>query len=110
MVLPFSASGPLPPVWSSRSLVLTMYEVMFGDEVKTDGVFEYDKRRENAETYFEQFEKDRSLIFYYANYSSPLNQDERRYAIVGLSRIKSIGKIRYFQNCSERVKEKYAGG
>src|SRR5262249_27023004 len=61
--------------------------------------------------YFAQFEPSKSLIFYYSNYSNPLNlADERRYAVVGISRIRKIEKIRFFDDCSDAVREKFAGG
>ncbi|MDZ4818446.1 MAG: AAA family ATPase [Planctomycetota bacterium] len=100
------AEWELPPATVS----VWPYEVMYGDDVKDGDKYDYQQRLENAHQYFSQFKLNSSLIIYYANYSNPLNQDERRYAIVGLSRIKRIGDIRYFENCSERVREKYAGG
>lgn len=92
------------------TVCLWPYEVMYGDDVKDGAGYDYDQRLANAREYFSQFKEDSSLIIYYANYSNPLNQDDRRYAVVGISRIKTIGKIRYFENCSDRVREKYAGG
>ena len=92
------------------TVCLWPYEVMYGDDVKDGAGYDYEQRLTNAREYFSQFKEDSSLIIYYANYSNPLNQDERRYVIVGISRIKRIGKIRYFENCSDRVREKYAGG
>lgn len=88
------------------------YEVMYGGDVKEEsGKYDYHQRLQNAKDYFDQFEKGKSLIFYYSNYSNPLNlADERRYVIVGMSRIKDIGKIRYFDDCSEAVRERCAGG
>ncbi len=100
------AEWDLPPATVS----LWPYEVMYSEDVKDGGSFDYQQRLKNATEYFSQFTLNSSLIIYYANYSNPLNEDENRYLIVGISRIKSIGKIRYFENCSSRVQEKYAGG
>jgi exodeoxyribonuclease V alpha subunit len=88
------------------------YEQMYGDDVKqAGGTYDYELRLKNAREYFAQFEPNNSLIFYYANYSNPLNQaDERRYVLVGVSRMKKIGDVRFFENSSERVIAKYAGG
>lgn len=64
------------------------YEEMYSDAVKGSGArrYNYDARLEKAKDYFAQIDEDQSLVFYYANYSNPLNQeDDRRYAIVGLS-------------------------
>jgi exodeoxyribonuclease V alpha subunit len=102
------AEWNLPP----STVSVWPYEVMYGDDVKRDDrAFDYNKRLQNAKDYFDKFEKDKSLVIYYSNYSNPLNlADERRYVVVGISRVKSIAKIRYFENCSEKVREVYAGG
>ena len=48
--------------------------------------------RFDLRVYYE--DTDLAGIVYYANYSNPLNQeDDRRYAIVGLSRIKKVADI-----------------
>lgn len=88
------------------------YEVMYGDDVqKSGGGFDYDQRLQNAKDYFAQIERDKSLIVYYANYSNPLNQDDdRKYAIVGISRIKDVSKIRFYEESEQWVKERYGGG
>lgn len=98
----------LPPA----TVCIWPYEWMYGDDVKEEGGgFDYEQRLKNARDYFASFTNDESLIFYYSNYSNPLNlADERRYAVVGLSRIKKIADIRFFDDCSERVRVKYAGG
>jgi hypothetical protein len=99
---------PLPPA----TVCLWPYEWMYGEDVKRpNGTFDYVKRLENARTFFGQVEPGRSLVFYYANYSNPLNQaDERRYVLVGMSRVKKVGEIRFFDDCSPKDREKYAGG
>lgn len=88
------------------------YEGMYGNDVKQPGSgFDYDQRLENAKSYFNKIEPDSSLIFYYANYSNPLNQDdERRYVIVGVSRIKEVADIRFYDKAEERIRQKYGGG
>ncbi len=97
----------LPPA----TMCVWPYEQMYGPKVTNpDGKFNYEKRLAFSRQYFAQFTPGQSLVFYYANYSNPLNQEEQRYAIVGLSRIKSIGKIRFFNRASQANKDKYAGG
>ena len=99
---------PLPPA----TVCLWPYEWMYGDDVKSEsGTFDYAKRLENARQFFAQVEPNKSLIFYYANYSNPLNQaDEQRYVVVGVSRVKNVGGIRFYDNCTPKDLEKYAGG
>ena len=91
------------------------YEQMYNDEVEVKGntrqKYNYDKRKEGAEKYFAQFEPGKSLIFYYAGYSNPFcENEENNYVIVGVSRVKYIDRLHYYNNVSEEVKRKYSGG
>lgn len=67
-----------------------------------DMVYEPGAGRREAKTaerlvdeYFAQFETDpkrrRSLVFLYLNYDNPLNAEEKKYVLVGISRAKHIG-------------------
>ncbi|TDT44567.1 ATP-dependent exoDNAse (exonuclease V) alpha subunit [Halospina denitrificans] len=88
------------------------YEAMYNKEgvKKSGGGFDYDKRLEHAEAHFQSFEPNKSLVFYYANYSNPLSDDENRvYVLVGVARIKEIAPTIFYDNCSERTLEKYKG-
>ncbi len=97
----------MPP----RTIATWPYEEMYRDEVlKQGGNPRYDpvKRREGARAFFEAITPGRSLIFYYANYANPLNQqDERRYVLVGASRVREIGPELTWENQSERTRERY---
>lgn len=91
------------------------YEQMYNDEVETKSStgqkYNYDKRKEGVEKYFAQFEPAKSLIFYYAGYSNPFSENEEdNYVIVGISRLKAIDHLYYYNNVSEEVKRKYSGG
>lgn len=91
------------------------YEEMYTDEMlniqKDLGKYDNNARRENALSYFSKIENGKSLIFYYANYSNPFNDEEqKRYVIVGVSRVKNIGEELFFDNCSPETKERYGGG
>ena len=91
------------------------YEQMYNDDVEAKGntkrKYDYDKRKEGAEKYFAQFEPKKSLIFYYAGYSNPFSEnEENNYVIVGISRLKAIDRMYYYNNVSEDVKRKYSGG
>jgi exodeoxyribonuclease V alpha subunit len=98
----------LPPA----SVCVWPYEVMYGDDIRQEGGgYDNDERRERAKSFFDQLTRDQSLIFYYANYSNPLSEDEaQRYVLIGLSRIKEIGDELMYAGCSDRVKERYGGG
>ena len=70
------------------------YEEMYREEMQNPpGVtphFDPVRRREAAQAFFAQLAADHSLVFYYANYSNPFSEnDQQRYAIVGVSRLKA---------------------
>lgn len=97
----------LPPA----TVCIWPYEEMYTEDVKKGNSFDYDARLRKARAYFNQVQLDRSLIIYYANYSNPFNQqEERRYVIVGISRVKAIGEEIFYENCSVETKKKYGGG
>lgn len=99
----------LPPA----TVCLWPYEEMYyGEGVrKPGGGYDNDVRLKQAEAYFEDFEEDGSLIFYYANYSNPFSEeDQQRYVVVGLSRLKEVGDVMFYPNCSAETKKRFGGG
>lgn len=89
------------------------YEAMYAEEVKAEGYLDNDKRRALTLEFFQPIENDcgRNLIFYYANYSNPLSEEEEpRYALIGVSRILKVGKELFYENVSEDITKRYAGG
>lgn len=88
------------------------YEEVYKDEVKNpEGkVPEYNpvKRRQAVNDYFRQIVPDRSLIFYYANYSNPFSEnDQHLYVVVGTGRVKQVGEELTWVNQSARMEERY---
>jgi exodeoxyribonuclease V alpha subunit len=100
----------LPP----STVCIWPFEQMYGPEVRNTGggqQYDYDKRRAGAESYFEQIEANSSLVFYYSNYSNPFSEDDaQRYVIVGVSRVKSVGKMRNYTDMTPEDRKKYGGG
>ena len=93
------------------------YDAMYAENVSTGDRLDNDQRRENTLPFFEAIERDkkdkkgRSLIFYYANYSNPLSEEEtQRYVLIGVSRITEVGEQLHYEDVSEQVAERYAGG
>lgn len=88
------------------------YEAMYGDDVYSEsGVLDNDRRSKNADEFFDCIEPNKSLIFYYANYSNPFSEEESpRYALIGVSRVKHVGERLSYENPSDYVRERYAGG
>jgi hypothetical protein len=100
----------LPPA----TVCLWPYDEMFNAEGvrrQAGHGFDYDERLQRAREYWSRLEPNKSLIFYYANYSNPFSEeDSRRYVIVGVSRLKALGEIMFYENCSAQTKQKYGGG
>ncbi|MDI2073063.1 ATP-dependent RecD-like DNA helicase [Bradyrhizobium sp. Mp27] len=89
------------------------YEAMYAEEVKAKGFLDNDHRRALTLEFFKPIQEDcrKNLIFYYANYSNPLSDEETpRYALIGVSRISKIGGELNYENVSEKTAQKYAGG
>ncbi len=91
------------------------YEEMYSDEVKRpkgEGqTYNYDKRLKNAKNFFKALTPKESIIFYYANKSNPFSEeDNRNFVVVGISRLKKMGDIMYYENVSEKNRKKYANG
>jgi exodeoxyribonuclease V alpha subunit len=99
----------LPPA----TVCVWPYEAMYAEEVKSNGYLDNDKRRALTREFFEPIERDagKNLVFYYANYSNPLSEEEApRYVLIGVSRIVSVGEELFYENVDEKIAERYAGG
>jgi exodeoxyribonuclease V alpha subunit len=82
------------------------YEEMYEDQRRKDTK----DRIAGAKNFLGSIEENRSLVFYYANYSNPFNiEDTRCYVVVGVSRVKKVGDLLYYENCSPRTLERYGG-
>ena len=119
---PITAESP-PPEWFKDgtqvrkwqlppySIGTWPYEEMYKDEmINKGGRTKYNaaNRRAAANAYFDQIEEEKSLIFYYANYSNPFSDNEsNRYVIVGMSRIKRVGSELTWVNQSPEMEQKY---
>ncbi len=101
--------------WSLPAATVSVwpYEAMYNDEVKSEGFLDNNKRRGLTLEFFKPIKEDcgQNLIFYYANYSNPLSEEETpRYALIGVSRIKHVGEERFYENVQPDIAERYAGG
>ncbi|WP_263356156.1 AAA family ATPase [Acidicapsa ligni] len=97
----------LPPA----TVCVWPYEAMYDEDAKSDGRVDNAKRLELAKTFFSAIEAEKSIVFHYANYSNPLStEDNKRYAVVGLARVKRVGRIEFYDDTDGATKEKYAGG
>ena len=98
---------------SAATVSVWPYEAMYTEEVKAEGYLDNDRRRALTQEFFQPIENDcgRNLVFYYANYSNPLSEEEApRYVLVGVSRIVGVGNERFYENVSEKIAARYAGG
>lgn len=95
----------------ASSVCVWPYEAMYGEEVYTDGRLDNNKRRVGADEFFAELEENESLIFYYANHSNPFtDENDPKYVLVGVSRVKQIGKPLFYSNPSDYVRQNYADG
>ncbi|MFC2037714.1 AAA family ATPase, partial [Chloroflexota bacterium] len=87
------------------------YEEMYKDEVlNPNGPPKYDPvaRRQAANDFFAQVTPDRSLVFYYVNYSNPFSEnDQHLYVVVGASRVKAVGQELTWVGQSANMEKRY---
>lgn len=89
------------------------YEAMYAEEVKAGGFLDNDRRRALTLEFFKPIQNDcgGNLIFYYANYSNPLSEeDAQKYVLIGVSRIVNVGRELFYEDVKQNIAEKYAGG
>ena len=100
----------LPP----STVCIWPFEEMYRDEVNLRGggaAYDQDKRRAFAEDYFSRIQAGRSLVFYYANYSNPFSEDDdQKYVLIGISRVKRLGPLRFYEDMTDEDRAKYSGG
>lgn len=96
----------LPPA----TVCVWPYEEMYRVEVREGSRYDARARKKYADEFFGKIEKDASLVFYYSNYSNPFSTDEEpRYALIGLSRVVSVGGELFYDGCDERTMDRYGG-
>ncbi|GLI95537.1 AAA family ATPase [Methylocystis echinoides] len=89
------------------------YEAMYAEEVKAGGFLDNNRRRALTLEFFKPIQDDcgANLIFYYANYSNPLSEeDAQKYLLIGVSRIVKVGPELFYEDVKQNIAEKYAGG
>ena len=97
----------------AATVCIWTYEAMYADEVKASGYLDNNRRRELTLEFFEPIRRDcgNNLIFYYANHSNPLSEEEvPRYVMIGISRIMRVGEELFYNSITPAVAERYAGG
>lgn len=81
------------------------------EEMYRDKNYDYNSKLANAKLFFNGLTNNESLIFYYANKSNPFSQDENKvYVLVGIARLKKVSEVMYYDNVSEKNRQRYAGG
>jgi ATP-dependent exoDNAse (exonuclease V) alpha subunit len=86
------------------------YEAMYDDSTKDGNSYDAVKRLELTEEYFNAISPGQSLVFPYVNYSNPLSEEDcKRYLVIGVSRIHSIGDLNYYPNLGDEDIKKYGG-
>ena len=67
----------------------------------------FEQREENIQGYFEQFTEEKSLVFFYLNYDNPINPENKKYVLVGISTLQKFGPYQGFQGINGWQMEKY---
>jgi exodeoxyribonuclease V alpha subunit len=84
------------------------YEEIYSDEARKGEYYSAEKRKQLMSEYFSKIENDKSLIFYYANYSNPFSEDEaKKYVLVGVSRVREVKDELTWENQSKESRQKY---
>ena len=103
-----------PKFWSIQPYTVGVwpYEEMYREDVlnppNSQNKYNAEKRYNAASEYFSQIAEGRSLIFYYSNYSNPFSEEEQqRYVVVGMSRIKQVGGDITWDGQSDRTRTAY---
>jgi ATP-dependent exoDNAse (exonuclease V) alpha subunit len=95
---------------SPATVCVWPYEAMYCDEAKTNGRVDNWKRLELMKDFFSVIEPGKSLVFHYANLSNPFSmEDAKKYVVIGLSRVKKLGDVIYYEGTDEATKQKYGG-
>jgi len=71
------------------------------------GLFPLNQREKNIREYFEQFEPKKSLVFFYLNFDNPVNPENKKYVLVGISRLKEILPEQFFKGLTPEEREKF---
>lgn len=97
----------MPP----STVSLWPYEEMYYEkDKKENGTFDYEKRMANVRSFMEEVKENKSLIFYYSNYSNPFSQDDsKHYVIVGISRVKKVGELMPYEKATPEERRQFAG-
>lgn len=109
----FFANGASRTEWDipPATTCVWPYEAMYSEDVYADGKLDNNRRSENADTFFASIKASSSLIFFYANYSNPFSVEESpRYVLVGVSRVKNVSDRMTYDNVSDAISERFAGG
>ena len=93
MIPPFSAG-----TWS--------YDKMY-DKTSSGTLFPLETREKQIREYFDKFEPGKSLVFFYLNYDNPLNSEDKKYVLVGISRLKDIQDYKHFSGMNKVQLERY---
>lgn len=66
------------------------------------------ERKRNIDEYFRLFEPGRSLVFTYLNYDNPLTSENKRYVLVGVSRLFKLGDYHHFKGLNKFQINRYS--
>jgi len=71
------------------------------------GIYPLRQREAQIKEYFDKFEPGKSLVFFYLNFDNPLNSENKRYILVGISRLRDLGNYLSFEGLTEQQLKRY---
>lgn len=96
----FDNAKPRPETFPEFSAGTWAMDQMYDPRTK-QLVPEFEQREQNIKSYFDRFVEGKSLVFFYVNYDNPLNSDDKKYVLVGISRLKKFGPSLTFEGLNE---------
>lgn len=94
----------LPENIPANALGTWAYDRMY---YKSPPEFDPEVREKLITQYFAQFEKGKSLVFFYLNYDNPLNPERKKYVLVGVSRLSDLSDFVRWPDMDQEARNKY---
>src|SRR2546426_3491781 len=66
-----------------------------------------EERERGAKEFFDRFEPGKSLVFLYLNFDNPINSENKKYVLVGISRLVRFGPYNRFEGLNNYETSRY---
>jgi exodeoxyribonuclease V alpha subunit len=102
----FSANvPPLREILKSYSVFTWCFKISFERE-RTDQLYPHpEELEERVNEYLSELEKEKSIVFFYSNYSNPVTGDKYQYLLLGAGLLKEVDKPKKYEIPANLLKE-----